>query len=174
MAIATPPRMGLLLPSHETVLWAGGDVTVLIGMARAAEQAGYDSVWAGNSLLARPRAEPLTLLSAIAAATRVRLGTAVLLPLLRQPLSLAHAVATVDRICRGRMILGVGPGAPVPAPPRSSRPSASPATIRSPPCWATWTGAGGSGAAKTPESSCRPGRTWPAGRRCGSPGRARA
>jgi alkanesulfonate monooxygenase SsuD/methylene tetrahydromethanopterin reductase-like flavin-dependent oxidoreductase (luciferase family) len=113
MAIPTTPRMGLLLPSHETVLWADGDVTILIELARAAERAGYDLVWAGDSLLARPRAEPLTLLSAIAAATaQVRLGTAVLLPLLRHPLSLAHAVATVDRICQGR--LGVGPGAPVP------------------------------------------------------------
>src|SRR5260370_36167567 len=114
MAIATP-RMGLLLPSHETVLWVDGDVTILIDMARAAEQAGYDSVWAGDSLLARPRAEPLTLLGAIAAATaQVHLGTAVLLPLLRHPLSLTHAVATLDRICQGRLTLGVGPGAPVP------------------------------------------------------------
>lgn len=111
MAIATP-RMGPLLPSHETVLWVDGDVTILIDMARAAEQAGYGSVWAGDSLLARPRAEPLTLLSAIAAATaQVHLATAVLLPLLRHPLSLAHAVATLDRIWQGRLTLGVGPGA---------------------------------------------------------------
>jgi alkanesulfonate monooxygenase SsuD/methylene tetrahydromethanopterin reductase-like flavin-dependent oxidoreductase (luciferase family) len=83
--------------------------------ARFAESAGYDSVWAGDSLLARPRGEPLTVLAAVAAATaRVRIGTAVLLPLLRHPLTLAHTVATLDRIARGRLILGVGPGADVP------------------------------------------------------------
>jgi alkanesulfonate monooxygenase SsuD/methylene tetrahydromethanopterin reductase-like flavin-dependent oxidoreductase (luciferase family) len=111
-----PLQVGLLLPSRETVLWSGGDLTFLIEAARLAEEAGYDSVWAGDSLLARPRGEPLTVLAAIAAATiRVRLGTAVLLPLLRHPLNLAHSVATVDRIADGRLILGVGPGAELPA-----------------------------------------------------------
>jgi alkanesulfonate monooxygenase SsuD/methylene tetrahydromethanopterin reductase-like flavin-dependent oxidoreductase (luciferase family) len=42
------------------------------------------------------------------------LGTAVLLPLLRHPLSLAHVVATLDRISAGRLIVGVGPGAELP------------------------------------------------------------
>jgi alkanesulfonate monooxygenase SsuD/methylene tetrahydromethanopterin reductase-like flavin-dependent oxidoreductase (luciferase family) len=57
----------------------------------------------------------LTLLAAVAGATtRVTLGTAVLLPLLRHPLSLAHALATLDRIARGRVIVGVGPGAELP------------------------------------------------------------
>jgi alkanesulfonate monooxygenase SsuD/methylene tetrahydromethanopterin reductase-like flavin-dependent oxidoreductase (luciferase family) len=109
------PQIGLLLPSHETVLWADGDCAFLLEAARLAEQAGYDSVWAGDSLLARPRAEPLTLLAAVAAATaRLRLGTAVLLPLLRHPLTLAHTVTSVDRIAQGRLILGLGPGAPGP------------------------------------------------------------
>ncbi|MGH9057510.1 MAG: LLM class flavin-dependent oxidoreductase [Acidimicrobiales bacterium] len=106
---------GLLLPSREAVLWAGGDLRLLVDAARSAEQAGYDSVWVGDSLLARPRGEPFSLLSAIAAATtRVRVGTAVLLPLLRHPLSLAHTAASVDRISGGRLVLGVGPGASVP------------------------------------------------------------
>src|SRR5256885_4932666 len=106
---------GLLLPSREALLWADGDLAFLIGAARHAEQAGFDSVWVGDSLLARPRGEPLALLAAIAAATsRVRLGTAVMLPLLRHPVSLAHQLATVDRIARGRVIAGVGPGAELP------------------------------------------------------------
>src|SRR6266542_3145376 len=115
MTLEQTPRIGLLLPSRETVLWLDGDLTFLIGAARLAEQAGYDSLWVGDSLLARPRGEPLALLAAIAAVTtRVRLGTAVLLPLLRHPLNLAHTVASVDRIADGRLVLGVGPGAPVP------------------------------------------------------------
>src|SRR5712692_8243363 len=108
-------KTGLLLPSREALLWADGDLTVVLDAARQAEKAGYDSVWAGDSLLARPRGEPLTLLAAVAGATtRVTLGTAVLLPLLRHPLSLAHALATLDRIAQGRLVVGVGPGAELP------------------------------------------------------------
>jgi alkanesulfonate monooxygenase SsuD/methylene tetrahydromethanopterin reductase-like flavin-dependent oxidoreductase (luciferase family) len=106
---------GLLLPSREVLLWAESDLASLVATAVDAENAGYDSVWVGDSLLARPRGEPLALLAAIAAATdRVRLGTAVLLPLLRHPVSLAHQMATVDRIAKGRVIVGVGPGAELP------------------------------------------------------------
>jgi alkanesulfonate monooxygenase SsuD/methylene tetrahydromethanopterin reductase-like flavin-dependent oxidoreductase (luciferase family) len=109
------PATGLLLPSREALLWGNSDLAFVIEAARRAEKAGYDSVWAGDSLLARPRGEPLTLLAGVAGATsRVTLGTAVLLPLLRHPLSLAHVVATVDRISAGRLILGVGPGAELP------------------------------------------------------------
>ena len=105
----------MLLPSREVLLWAGGDLAFLIEAARRAEQLGYDSVWVGDSLLARPRGEPVTLLAAAAGATtRVTLGTAVLLPLLRHPLSLAHALATLDRIAQGRLVVGVGPGAELP------------------------------------------------------------
>src|SRR5713226_1117842 len=105
-------KTGLLLPSREALLWANGDLAVVVDAARQAEQAGYDSVWAGDSLLARPRGEPVALLAAVAGATtRVMLGTAVLLPLLRHPLSLAHALATLDRIAQGRLVVAVGPGA---------------------------------------------------------------
>src|SRR5258708_17832688 len=106
---------GLLLPSREALLWADSDLAFLIEAARHAEKAGYDSVWAGDSLLARPRGEPLTLLAGVAGATtRVTLGTAVLLPLLRNPLTLAHSLATLDRIAKGRVIVGIGPGAELP------------------------------------------------------------
>ncbi len=108
-------KTGLLLPSREALLWANGDLGVVVDAARQAEQDGYDSVWAGDSLLARPRGEPLTLLAAVAGATtRVTLGTAVLLPLLRHPVSLAHALATLDRISQGRLVVAVGPGADLP------------------------------------------------------------
>lgn len=107
--------IGLLLPSREVLLWRDADLAFLVDAARRAEADGFDSVWVGDSLLARPRGEPLLLLAATAAATqRVRLGTAVLLPLLRHPVSLAHSLATLDRISRGRLIVGVGPGADLP------------------------------------------------------------
>ena len=85
------------------------EVAPLLAMAERVEAAGYDSIWVGDSLLARPRFEPLTLLAAVAARTRtLLLGTAVLLPALRHPLILAQVVATVDRIAEGRLVLGVG------------------------------------------------------------------
>ena len=46
----------------------------------------FDAVWAGDSLTAKPRLEPLSVLAAVAGVTsRVRLGTSVLLAALRQP-----------------------------------------------------------------------------------------
>ena len=88
----------------------------MLAMAERAEAAGFDSVWIGDSLIAKPRHEPLTLLAAVAARTkRVRLGTGVLLPALRNPLVLAQIVATLDRIAEGRVILGVGIAADAPA-----------------------------------------------------------
>jgi alkanesulfonate monooxygenase SsuD/methylene tetrahydromethanopterin reductase-like flavin-dependent oxidoreductase (luciferase family) len=111
---ACPVQVGLLLPSREVMLWADGDARRLVDAAVEAEAAGFDSVWVGESLLARPRPEPLTTLAAIAArTTTVRVGTAVLLPLLRHPLLLAHGLATVDRLAGGRLIVGIAPGADV-------------------------------------------------------------
>ena len=108
-------EVGLLLPSREVLLWRDGDLAFLVRAAVEAEQAGYDSVWVGDSLLARPRGEPVTMLGAVAGATdRVRLGTAVLLPLLRHPLLLAHQLATLDRVSEGRLIVGAGPGNELP------------------------------------------------------------
>jgi probable F420-dependent oxidoreductase len=87
----------------------------LLTMAERVEAAGFDAVWIGDSLIARPRHEPLTLLAAVAARTRrVRLGTAVLLPALRNPVVLAHVVGTLDRLAEGRVILGMGIAADTP------------------------------------------------------------
>src|SRR5688572_2688134 len=62
-----------------------------------------------------PRHDPLTLLAAVAARTRKpELGTAVLLPALRNSVVLAMKVLQLDRIGEGRVILGVGIAADVP------------------------------------------------------------
>ena len=99
----------MLLPTRDAVMSGRFETAPLLAMAEQVEAAGYDSIWVGDSLLARPRFEPLTLLAAVAARTRrALLGTAVLLPALRHPLVLAHLVATVDRLAEGRLRLGVG------------------------------------------------------------------
>jgi alkanesulfonate monooxygenase SsuD/methylene tetrahydromethanopterin reductase-like flavin-dependent oxidoreductase (luciferase family) len=81
----------------------------LLDLAERASSLGFDSVWVGDSLTARPRHEPLTLLAGVAGRVPgVTLGTAVLLPMLRNPVILAHQVATLDQLSEGRLILGVG------------------------------------------------------------------
>jgi len=109
-------EIGVLLPTREAVMSGRPETGPMLAMAERAEAVGFDSVWIGDSLIAKPRHEPLTLLAAVAARTRrVRLGTAVLLPALRNPVVLAQIVATLDRIAEGRVILGVGIAADAPA-----------------------------------------------------------
>ena len=109
-------EVGVLIPTREVVMSGRPQTAPLLAMAERAEAAGFDSVWIGDSITARPRHEPLTLMAAIAARTRrVRLGTGVLLPALRPPVVLAHIVGTLDRVAEGRVILGVGIAADTPA-----------------------------------------------------------
>lgn len=104
-----PPKLGYLLPTREQIMQGRPQAAPLLALAARAEALDFDSVWVGDSLLARPRHEPLTLLAGVAGRVqRVELGTAVLLPALRNPVLLAHQVATLDQVCEGRLILGVG------------------------------------------------------------------
>lgn len=102
--------IGVLLPTRDVVA-TGGDVSTTLSIARAAEDLGYDSVWAGDSVVARPRLDPLTTLAAVAGCTRdILLGTAVLIGPLRHPVLLAHSTATIQALSHGRLILGLGAG----------------------------------------------------------------
>jgi alkanesulfonate monooxygenase SsuD/methylene tetrahydromethanopterin reductase-like flavin-dependent oxidoreductase (luciferase family) len=104
-----PPQIGYLLPTRERVMEGRPETGSLLDLAARAESLGFDSVWVGDSLLARPRHDPLTLLAAAAARTqKVMLGTAVFLPALRIPVVLAHQLATLDQISEGRLVLGAG------------------------------------------------------------------
>src|SRR3954468_6303984 len=110
------PKLGYLLATRERIMEGHPETDALLALAEKAEGMGYDSIWVGDSLTARPRHEPLALLAAVAARTKkVELGTAVLLPALRNPVLLAHQVATLDRLCEGRLILGIGIAADTPA-----------------------------------------------------------
>jgi alkanesulfonate monooxygenase SsuD/methylene tetrahydromethanopterin reductase-like flavin-dependent oxidoreductase (luciferase family) len=91
-------------------------LTKIIDFAEQAEASGYDSVWVGDSILAQPGLEALTTLAAVAArTTRMKLGTAVLLPALRHPVVLANEAANLDILSNGRVILGLGIAAKHPA-----------------------------------------------------------
>ncbi|PYM24775.1 MAG: hypothetical protein DMD78_08065 [Candidatus Rokuibacteriota bacterium] len=111
-------RIGVLVPTRGVVMESARrpPVEECWAMARQADAAGYDAIWVGDSIVAKPRLEPLTTLAYLAGiTTRVRLGTAVLLPALRHPVVLAHQIANVDQISRGRVVLGLGVGWSLPS-----------------------------------------------------------
>ncbi len=104
-------RFGVLLPTRQGGGFDGAPPRDAIALAARAEALGFDSVWAGESLLARPRYEPHTLLAAVAASTeRIQVGTAVSLPALHPPLLLAHRLVTLDGVSGGRLVVGTGIG----------------------------------------------------------------
>ena len=109
-----PLHVGVQLPEVERrVPWPE-----LIAMARAAEGAGFDSIWLGDHLLydlpdgtTRGPWEVHTSLAALAAVTeRVQLGSLVSSLGFHDPAMLAKMAATVDAISGGRLTLGVGSG----------------------------------------------------------------
>jgi alkanesulfonate monooxygenase SsuD/methylene tetrahydromethanopterin reductase-like flavin-dependent oxidoreductase (luciferase family) len=111
-------RLGVLIPTRGAVMQSARrpPVDECWTLARLADTSGYDAVWVGDSVVAKPRLEPLTTLAYLAGiTTRVRLGTAVLLPALRHPVVLAHQIANVDAISRGRVVLGLGVGWSLPS-----------------------------------------------------------
>jgi probable F420-dependent oxidoreductase len=101
-------------------------------MGRAAEDAGFESIWTVEHVIVpdgyqseypyspsgrMPAAEfvdipdPLVWLSFVAAhTTTLKLGTGILIVPQRNPLVLAKEVATLDKLAGGRLILGVGVG----------------------------------------------------------------
>ena len=105
------PNVGLLLPTRALLLQANApqDMDSILDMGGAIEDAGYDGLWVGDSLLASPRPEVLVTLSALAARTRrINIGSAILISSLRHPIHLAHQLATIDLVSAGRLIVGVG------------------------------------------------------------------
>ena len=111
------------------------EVTDLVDLARAAEDAGFSSLWLGEHVVlpvayasAHPTSagavpvrpivdpdtrliDPLVALGAAAAVTsRIELATGIYLLPLRHPLAVARMVATVQSLAAGRFRFGVGSG----------------------------------------------------------------
>ncbi|HLW71775.1 MAG TPA: LLM class F420-dependent oxidoreductase [Candidatus Binataceae bacterium] len=93
-------------------------------VARAAEEAGFESLWTGEHIvLPEPQAPPSPVpantpfidcavsLAFIAAHTkRVKLGTGIVILPQRNPVVLAKELASVDVLSNGRLIFGIGVG----------------------------------------------------------------
>src|SRR6266571_5915184 len=90
------------------------DPRVAMEIAAAAETRGWDGIFVWDHLAFvwdRPAADPWVTLSAIAATTeQIRVGTAVTPVARRRPQVLAHQVATLDVLSRGRVTFGAGLG----------------------------------------------------------------
>ncbi len=85
------------------------------GYFRRAEELGFHSVWLTEQSGFRGRTgalESMTLMSyATAVTTRLRLGFAVMLINMRNPITVARGLATIDQLSKGRLIVGVALGA---------------------------------------------------------------
>ena len=104
--------LGVLIPIGQAQWGQGADPRELPDFAVRAEELGYSSLWV-NDFLLTPRIEALTMLAAVAPLTsRVTLGTAVLLPVLRRPVHGAQTLASIDLLSRGRLVLTVGAAFP--------------------------------------------------------------
>ncbi len=92
-----------------------GDAERFPGFVDALEQRGFDSLWLSERLTG-PAPDPLIALAVAAGRTRkLKLGTSVLVVPGRNPVVLAKELASLDRLSGGRLLPGVGLGAPVPA-----------------------------------------------------------
>jgi len=112
--VAGAVRIGVQLPEVEReVRWPEH-----LAIARAAEAAGFDSIWVGDHLLYRGDGRPergpwhaWAHLAALAASTdRVELGPLVACLGFLPPAILAKVASTVDEVSGGRLVLGVGAG----------------------------------------------------------------
>jgi alkanesulfonate monooxygenase SsuD/methylene tetrahydromethanopterin reductase-like flavin-dependent oxidoreductase (luciferase family) len=85
----------------------------LVAQVRLAGQAGFDSIWTGQHYLmpTYQQFQPVPLLARLAGeAGAMSIGTSLTLVPLHHPVELAETVATLDIVCRGRFIWGVGLG----------------------------------------------------------------
>lgn len=100
------------------------DPSIAVSVTQAAEAAGFESVWTGEHVvLPDPREapspappemamlHPSTILAHLAAVTdKIKLGTGIVLIAQRNPLVLAKEMASLDVVCGGRLLFGIGAG----------------------------------------------------------------
>jgi len=105
------PRYGVWVPLFDDL----ADPALVASLAADAERAGWDGFFVWDQLAWRAPvldvADPWITLAAIATATeRIALGPMVTPLPRRRPAKVARESVTLDRLCGGRLILGVGSG----------------------------------------------------------------
>lgn len=105
------PRCAVGVPTVSTF----GDPRMLVGLAVAAEEAGWDGFFLWDHLLWRDPAghvaDPTVVISAVAARTeRIRIGVMVNLLARRRAAKVARETVTLDVLSEGRLIVGAGLG----------------------------------------------------------------
>src|SRR5215470_8642315 len=99
--------LGFTLPQRG-VFFGIASWPEMMALAREVDRvAQFDSLWVGDSVMAKPRPEAIALLGALSAATsRVKLGVGCMASFaLRDPIVFALQWATLDLISNGRMLL---------------------------------------------------------------------
>src|SRR6478672_3145682 len=92
------------------------DARQLVDYGVRVEELGYDSVWVWDHILLGvepnfPIIDSLTVLTGIAARTsRLKIGTGVLVLPLRNPVTLAKQLSSIDHLSEGRLIMGMASG----------------------------------------------------------------
>ncbi|BAV42970.1 LLM class flavin-dependent oxidoreductase [Mycobacterium ulcerans] len=102
-------RFSIAIPQLDT---DGFDAAGLRAYLARAEELGFEGGWVLEQIIgSSPLLAPLELLAYCAACTnRLRLGVAVLVTSLHDPLQLASSVTAVDSLSNGRLDLGVAAG----------------------------------------------------------------
>ncbi|MET0702928.1 MAG: LLM class flavin-dependent oxidoreductase [Mycobacterium sp.] len=102
-------RFAISIPQLDVDGFDGAGVQAFL---RRAEELGFEGGWTLEQTIgAGPLLAPMELLAYAAACTeRLRLGVAVLITSLHDPLQLASIATAVDRLSHGRLDLGVAPG----------------------------------------------------------------
>jgi|SRR5579875_1898096 len=103
-------RFGIAIPQHVGA--EGFDATAFKAHLERAEELGFESAWVQEQVLGPASTlSPLGALTYAAACTeRLRLGCAVLVTPLHNPVHLAKEIATLDQLSHGRLELGIGAG----------------------------------------------------------------
>jgi alkanesulfonate monooxygenase SsuD/methylene tetrahydromethanopterin reductase-like flavin-dependent oxidoreductase (luciferase family) len=105
-------RFSISIPQLDFGDVGGFGTPALQAYLRRAEELGFEGGWTLEQTLGPgPLIAPMELLAYAAACTsRLRLGVAVLITSLHDPLQLAQIATAVDRLSGGRLDLGVAPG----------------------------------------------------------------
>jgi len=103
---------GLTIPQRGALIGVG-TIGELVALGPLAEETGmFDSVWVGDSLIAKPRPESISLLGALAAITEtITLGVGCMASFtVRDPVTFAYQWASLDQLSEGRMLLAACSG----------------------------------------------------------------